>query len=54
MLRIPGSASPATDCCLRNLAVGALGRAGPVNLAAALRQHAHDAPAPATLRIILG
>jgi hypothetical protein len=28
--------------CLRNLAVGVLSRAGPVNLAAALRHHARD------------
>jgi hypothetical protein len=35
VLRIPGGAGPATDCCLRNLAVGARRRAGPVNLAAA-------------------
>jgi hypothetical protein len=28
--------------CLRNLAIGALSRAGPTNLAAALRHHARD------------
>ena len=28
--------------CLRNLVIGVLGRAGPVNLAAALRHHARD------------
>jgi hypothetical protein len=37
------------------LAIGALARAGPVNLAAALRQHARDPARPlATLGIILG
>jgi hypothetical protein len=41
--------------CLRNLAIGALSRAGPVNLAAALRQHARDPRRPlATLGITLG
>jgi hypothetical protein len=28
--------------CLRNLVIGTLSRAGPVNLAAALRHHARD------------
>jgi len=28
--------------CLRNLVIGALSRAGPVNLAAALAHHARD------------
>jgi hypothetical protein len=32
--------------CLRNLAIGALSRAGPVNLAAALRRHARDPARP--------
>ena len=41
--------------CLRNLAIGALCCAGPVNLAAALRQHARDPYRPlATLGITLG
>jgi hypothetical protein len=41
--------------CLRNLAIGALCRAGPVNLAAALRHHARDPARPlATLGITLG
>jgi len=31
--------------CLRNLVIGALSRAGPINLAAALRHHARD-PTP--------
>ncbi len=40
--------------CLRNLAIGALCGAGPVNLAAALRYHARDPARPlATLGIIL-
>jgi hypothetical protein len=33
---------PQVMACLRNLVVGVLSRAGPVNLAAALRQHARD------------
>jgi predicted transposase YbfD/YdcC len=41
--------------CLRNLVIGALSRAGPVNLAAALRQHARDPRRPlTTLGITLG
>jgi predicted transposase YbfD/YdcC len=36
-----GSA-PQVMACLRNLVIGALSRAGPVNLAAALRHHARD------------
>ena len=41
--------------CLRNLAIGALSRAGPVNLAAALRHHARDPTRSlATLGITLG
>jgi hypothetical protein len=41
--------------CLRNLVIGVLGRAGPVNLAAALRHHARDPRRPlATLGITLG
>jgi hypothetical protein len=40
---------------LRNLAIGVLSRAGPVNLAAALRRHARDPARPlATLGISLG
>jgi predicted transposase YbfD/YdcC len=46
---------PQVMACLRNLAIGALCRAGPVNLAAALRQHARDPRRPlATLGITLG
>jgi hypothetical protein len=32
--------------CLRNLVIGALNRAGPVNLAAELRRHACDPRRP--------
>jgi hypothetical protein len=46
---------PQVMACLRNLAIGTLCRAGQVNLAAALRQHARDPRRPlATLGIILG
>ncbi len=39
---------------LRNLAIGVLGRAGPVNLATTLRHHARDPARPlATLGITL-
>ena len=34
--------------CLRNLAIGALSRAGPVNLATAVRHHARDPTRPLT------
>ena len=34
--------APQVMATLRNLAIGALSRAGPVNLAAALRHHARD------------
>ena len=45
---------PQVMACLRNLAIGALSRARPVNLAAALRQHARDPHRPlATLGISL-
>ena len=41
--------------CLRNLAIGALNQAGPVNLAAELRRHARDPRRPlTTLGIRLG
>jgi hypothetical protein len=42
---------PQVMACLRNLIIGALSRAGPVNLGAALRQHARD---PARPRATLG
>jgi predicted transposase YbfD/YdcC len=45
---------PQIMACLRNLVIGALSRAGPVNLAAALRHHARDpARSLATLGITL-
>jgi hypothetical protein len=47
-------AGPHVMACLRNLAIGVLSRAGPVNLAAALRRHARDPQRPlATLGISL-
>jgi hypothetical protein len=46
---------PNVMTCLRNLAIGVLSRAGPVNLAAALRHHARDPARPlTTLGIALG
>ena len=46
---------PQVMACLRNLVIGVLGRAGPVNLAAALRHPARDPRRPlATLGITLG
>jgi predicted transposase YbfD/YdcC len=46
---------PQVMACLRNLAIGVLSRAGPVNLAAALRHHARDPRRPlVTLGITLG
>jgi hypothetical protein len=46
---------PSVMACLRNLAIGLLSRAGPVNLAAALRHHARDPARPlATLGITFG
>jgi len=47
--------APTVMACLRNLAVGVLSRAGPVNVAAALRRNARDPYRPlATLGISLG
>jgi predicted transposase YbfD/YdcC len=47
--------APQVMACLRNLVIGALSRAGPINLAAALRQHARDPHRPLrTLGITLG
>jgi predicted transposase YbfD/YdcC len=47
--------APQVMACLRNLAIGVLSRAGPVNLATALRRHARDPARPlATLGISLG
>jgi hypothetical protein len=46
---------PNVMACLRNLAIGVLSHAGPVNLAAALRRHARDPARPlTTLGITLG
>jgi predicted transposase YbfD/YdcC len=46
---------PQVMACLRNLVIGALSRAGPVNIAAALRHHSRDPRRPlATLGIALG
>ena len=48
-------AGPQVMACLRNLAIGALCRTGPVHLTAALRHHAHDPARPlATLGITHG
>jgi predicted transposase YbfD/YdcC len=48
-------AAPNAMACLRNLIIGVLSRAGPVNVAAALRRHARDPRRPlATLGISLG
>jgi predicted transposase YbfD/YdcC len=48
-------AAPTVMAILRNLAIGVLSRAGPVNVAAALRRHARDPHRPlATLGISLG
>jgi hypothetical protein len=47
--------APQVMATLRNLAIGVLSRAGPVNLAAALRRHARDPARPlTTLGIRLG
>jgi hypothetical protein len=48
-------AAPNVMAVLRNLAIGVPGRAGPVNVAAALRRHARDPRRPlASLGISLG
>jgi predicted transposase YbfD/YdcC len=48
-------AGPSVMACLRNLVIGVLCRAGPVNVAAALRRHARDPRRPlATLGIRFG
>jgi predicted transposase YbfD/YdcC len=48
-------AAPGVMAALRNLAIGVLSRAGPVNVAAALRRHARDPHRPlASLGISLG
>jgi predicted transposase YbfD/YdcC len=53
--RVRTGTAPQVMACLRNLVIGALCRAGPVNLAVALRQHARDPARPlTTLGITLG
>jgi predicted transposase YbfD/YdcC len=53
--QVRSGTGPQVMACLRNLAIGALCRGGPVNLAAALRHHARDPARPlATLGIISG
>jgi hypothetical protein len=48
-------ATPNVMATLRNLVIGELSRAGPVNVAAALRRHARNRRRPlATLEISLG
>ena len=45
---------PQVIACMRNLAIGVLSRAGPVNLAAALRHHARDPTGLSIVGITLG
>jgi predicted transposase YbfD/YdcC len=53
--QVRSGAAPNAMAVLRNLAIGALSRAGPVNIAAALRHHARDPRRPlATLGISIG
>jgi hypothetical protein len=53
--QVRSGTAPQVMACLRNLASGVLCRAGPVNLAAALRFHSRDPHRPlATLGISLG
>ena len=53
--QIRSGAGPHVMACLRNLAIGALCRPGPVNLAGALRHHAREpARSLATLGITPG
>ena len=44
--RVRTGAGPSVMACLRNLAIGVLCRAGPINVAAALRHHARDPRRP--------
>ena len=46
--KVRTGAGPSVMATLRNLAIGVLCRAGPVNLAAALRHHARDPARPLT------
>jgi hypothetical protein len=53
--QVRSGTAPQVMACLRNLAIGVRCRAGPVNLAAALRFHSRDPHRPlATLGISLG
>jgi hypothetical protein len=53
--QVRAGTGPQVMACLRNLAIGVLSRAGPVNLAAAVRHHARGPPRPlTTLGIISG
>jgi hypothetical protein len=53
--QVRSGTGPQAMACLRNLAIGALSRAGPVNLASALRHHARDPRRPlTTLGITVG
>ena len=44
--RVRTGTAPQVMACRRNLVIGALSRAGSVDLAAALRYHAHDPRRP--------
>ena len=46
--RVRTGTAPQVMACLRNLVIGVLSRVGPVNLAAALRQHPRDPARPLT------
>ena len=53
--KVRAGTGPQVMACLRNLVIGALSHAGPINLAAALRHHSRDPRRPlATLGITLG
>jgi predicted transposase YbfD/YdcC len=53
--QVRAGTGPQVMACLRNLVIGALSRAGPINTAAALRHHARDTTRPlATLGITCG
>jgi Transposase DDE domain len=53
--QVRAGTAPQVMACLPNLAIGALSRAGPVNLTTALRHHARDPIRPlATLAITYG
>ena len=53
--QVRSGTGPQVMACLRNLVIGVLSRAGPVNLAAALRHHSRSPHRPlATLGIRLG